>query len=166
MMAMTTGGDVADFHRRGGCEGGGCMGAVAAECGCTGGGRHRLLGGHYPTGGCTGGYYGPGMRPGEELKTMPKEEKKPSTGMAPAPATLIVSLPADAKLTIDDSPTTSTSAERTFVSPALKPGQDYNYTLKAEMVRDGKTVNVEEKVTVRAGEATRVTLLSTTVAAR
>ena len=69
---------------------------------------------------------------------MPKEEKNPKTGMAPAPATLIVSLPADAKLTIDDSPTASTSAERTFVSPTLKPGQDYNYTLKAEMVRDAQ----------------------------
>ena len=96
---------------------------------------------------------------------MPKEEK-PKTGMAPAPATLIVSLPADAKLVIDDTLTSSTSSERTFVSPNLTPGSDYNYTLKADVVRNGQTVHVEEKVIVRAGEETRVTLLPTAVAAR
>jgi uncharacterized protein (TIGR03000 family) len=200
MMAMTTGGDVADFHRRGGCEGGGCMG-YAASCGCTGG-RHHLFGGrrHGCTGGgyacygggyacygggyggctggggyggCTGGvpYYGPGgmpygRPPGEELKKMPKEEPKPKTGMVPAPATLIVALPADAKLFVDDAPTTSTSSERTFVSPELKPGIVYNYTLKLEVVRDGKPVQSEQTVTVRAGETTRVNLLATQVAYR
>jgi uncharacterized protein (TIGR03000 family) len=192
MMAMTTGGDVADCHRHGGCTGGGCSGYVAESCGCSGGGRHRLLGGGgllgghrhggggcgctgyvapacgctgyvAPTGGCTGGAP---VHPGEDLKKMPKEEKTPKTGMAPAPATLIVSLPADAKLVIDDTLTSSTSSERTFVSPNLTPGSDYNYTLKADVVRNGQTVHVEEKVTVRAGEETRVSLLPTTVAAR
>jgi uncharacterized protein (TIGR03000 family) len=200
MMAMTTGGDVADCHRGGGgcmgggCMGGGCMGYVAS-CGCTGGGH--ILGGRrhggggctgYGGGGCTGyggggctGYGGGGCtgshgiyggctgggpgRTGEELKKMPKEEPK-KTGMAPAPATLIVSLPADAKLMIDDTATTSTSSERTFVSPTLNPGIDYNYTLKAEVMRDGKKVQVEEKVTVRAGQETRVTMMPQLVAAR
>jgi uncharacterized protein (TIGR03000 family) len=119
-------------------------------------------------GGCTGGQMygpgGPGYRPGEELKKMPKVE--PKTGMAPAPATLIVSLPADATLVIDDTATTSTSSERTFVSPTLNPGIDYNYTLKAEVMRDGKKVQVAEKITVRAGEETRVTLLAERVATR
>jgi uncharacterized protein (TIGR03000 family) len=235
MMAMTTGGDVAECHRQGGCAGGGCMGYYGGGCyggsctgyyggGCSGGG-HRFLGGggglfrhggggcygggcygggcygggcygggcygggcmgygYGGYGGCTGGYggyggctggsmyygpggtYGPGgpYRP-EEIKTMPKEEPK-KTGQISAPATLIVSLPADAKLVVDDTPTNSTSAERTFVSPVLNPGVDYNYTLKAEVVRDGKKVQVEEKVTVRAGKETRVTLMPTLVAAR
>jgi uncharacterized protein (TIGR03000 family) len=199
MMAMTTGGDVPDCHRHGGCSGGGaCTGYVAHgggySCGgggggCHGGG-HRFLGGMMHRGhgchgggygGCTGGYAGysctggggctgghkaPEGKPGEELKKMPKEEEKKKTGMAPAPATLIVSLPADAKLIIDETTTTSTSSERVFVSPVLTPGTDYNYTLKAEVVRNGKPVKVEEKVVVRAGQETRVTLLATDVAAR
>ena len=86
--------------------------------------------------------------------------------MVPAPATLIVSLPADAKLVIDETTTTSTSTERTFVTPTLNPNTDYNYTLKVEVVRNGKTIQAEEQVIVRAGEETRVTLLATAVAAR
>jgi uncharacterized protein (TIGR03000 family) len=99
---------------------------------------------------------GGGPRP-EELKKMPKEGTK-KTELFLAPATIVVSLPVDARLSIDDAPTTATSASRTFVSPALESGYDYHYVLKAEVVRDGKTVSVEERVTVRAGEQTRVSL--------
>ncbi len=170
-------------HHHHSCSGGGCSGYSGGYSGCTGsygggyGGGYGGCtgsyggGGYVPGPGCVGGHPGmmqgsPGMKSGEELRKMPKEDKNPKTGMAPAPATLIVSLPADAKLVIDDTTTASTSAERTFVSPNLNPGQDYNYTLKVEVVRNGKTIRAEEKVTVRAGEETRVTLLSTTVAAR
>jgi len=73
-----------------------------------------------------------------------------------APATIIVSLPADAKLMIDDYATKSTSAARVFNSPELAPGQAFSYTLKAEIVRDGQTLTVTEQVTVRAGLETRV----------
>jgi uncharacterized protein (TIGR03000 family) len=150
------------FHHRGHSCHGGCSGVVYA--GCTGSMGYSCTGG---SSGCTGGTMAPPAgKPGEELKKMPKEEDKKKTGMAPAPATLIVSLPADAKLIIDDTTTTSTSTERVFVSPTLTPGTDYNYTLKAEVVRNGKTVKVEEKVVVRAGQETRVTLLATDVAAR
>jgi uncharacterized protein (TIGR03000 family) len=86
---------------------------------------------------------------------------------AEAPITIVVNLPEDAKLTIDDNPTTSTSARRTFVSPAAAIGLDYTYTLKAEVKRDGKPVRIEKTVTVRAGEENLVTLdLPTSVAAR
>src|SRR5207247_1488613 len=57
-----------------------------------------------------------------------------------APAQLFVSLPTDAKLSIDGEKTTSVSAERTFVSPTLEAGKAYTYTLQAEFVRDGKNV--------------------------
>jgi uncharacterized protein (TIGR03000 family) len=67
-------------------------------------------------------------------------------------------LPADAKLSIDDAPTTSTSSVRTFVTPELNPAKDYHYTLKAEIVRDGRTQSVVEQVSVRAGEETRVSI--------
>jgi uncharacterized protein (TIGR03000 family) len=78
--------------------------------------------------------------------------------MAPAPATIIVSLPAEARLSIDDSITNSTSDRRVFVSPELNPGREYHYTLKAEWNRDGKPVSVTKQVAVSAGNETMVTI--------
>jgi uncharacterized protein (TIGR03000 family) len=72
------------------------------------------------------------------------------------PAKIYVTLPADAKLTIDDTPTVSTSELRIFESPSLTPGKTFCYVLKATVVRGGKTGTVTKKVTVRAGEITRV----------
>ncbi len=71
-------------------------------------------------------------------------------------AKVYVTLPADAKLTIDGTPTVSTSETRVFESPSLTPGKTFYYVLKATVVRDGKTETVTKEVTVRAGEDTRV----------
>jgi uncharacterized protein (TIGR03000 family) len=73
-------------------------------------------------------------------------------------ARVYVALPADAKLTIDDNPTVSTSESRVFETPSLTPGKTFYYVLKATVVRDGKTESVSKKVAVRAGEDTRVQL--------
>jgi uncharacterized protein (TIGR03000 family) len=71
-------------------------------------------------------------------------------------AKLYVTLPADAKLTIDDSPTVSTSESRVFETPGLTPGKTFHYVLKATVVRGGRTQTVTKTVAVRAGEDTRV----------
>jgi len=73
-----------------------------------------------------------------------------------APAVIQVSLPADARLIVDGYVTTSTSSQRTFITPVLPQGEAYNYTLRAEVVRDGRTVVETQQVTVRGGEETRV----------
>src|SRR5262249_53785060 len=73
-------------------------------------------------------------------------------------ATITVHLPADANLTIDGQPTNSTSDTRTFVSPPLKPGKTYTYTLRAETNRDGRPREVKKTVDVQAGRPTDVTL--------
>ena len=90
----------------------------------------------------------------------PAETVKPPKGTdevrVPSPATLVVSLPADAKLLVNDVPTTSTSATRIFVTPTLNPGKDYHYDLTAEVIRDGQKVMTTQQVAVRAGEETRV----------
>jgi uncharacterized protein (TIGR03000 family) len=75
-----------------------------------------------------------------------------------APARLYVTLPAEAQLTIDDTPTVSTSNERVFESPTLPQGKTFYYVLKATVTRDGKTETVTQKVAVRAGEDTQVKL--------
>jgi uncharacterized protein (TIGR03000 family) len=148
----------------GGCYGGGyggCYGGGYGGCygGGYGGGYGGCYGGGY--GGCYGGGYG-GYGCGGGMIVVPKKPEP-----APAPkdkeevslsATLVVNLPADAKLTIDDQPTISTSAQRTFQSPALEPDRPYFYTLKAEVMRAGKPVVMEERVQVRAGQRTEVTM--------
>jgi uncharacterized protein (TIGR03000 family) len=125
---------------------GGCYGGMGYGAGCYGGGMG------YPS--MPGMQMAPtGVQP-EGVKKMPK----PSKTEAPSPnATIVVSLPADAKLSIDDSPTTSTGPNRVFVSPALETDRDFHYTLKAEVVRDGRPITMQRQVTVRAGQETPVT---------
>jgi uncharacterized protein (TIGR03000 family) len=84
------------------------------------------------------------------------DDKK--TSEITAPATIVVSLPADAKLTIDDATTVSTSTRRVFVSPELPAGREFTYTLKAEYTKNGKPVLVTRDVAVRAGAEVAVTI--------
>jgi uncharacterized protein (TIGR03000 family) len=75
-----------------------------------------------------------------------------------APATLVVKLPATAKLTIQGANTSSTSDTRVFVSPTLAAGKAYQYTLVATYIEAGKEVVVKKLVNVKAGKATNVSL--------
>jgi len=76
----------------------------------------------------------------------------------PTQATVVVELPADATLYVDGQKAEVTSGRRTVVTPELKPGQDYYYTIKAEAVRDGQAVVKTEQVAFRAGQAVTVRL--------
>lgn len=87
----------------------------------------------------------------EPIKKPPEEKEQ---GSLPAPATIVVSLPAEATLFLDDTATTSTSSNRIFVSPALERGKDYVYNLRVQV----NDVTVTKNVTVRAGEETRVAI--------
>jgi uncharacterized protein (TIGR03000 family) len=73
-------------------------------------------------------------------------------------ATIVVHMPADAKLTVDGKATRATSAVRRFVTPPLESGQGYHYILKAEIDRDGEPRAVTKRVDVRAGGNEEVTL--------
>jgi uncharacterized protein (TIGR03000 family) len=128
------------------------------SCYCGWGGYYGgcAWGGYYDSGYDCGRYYGSGYY-GGYLVAAP----------ARASATLVVNLPADAVLTIDGNPTTSTSAKRSFSSPPLEMGRDFEYTLEAKVVRDGQERVIKQRVTVRAGQQTNVRLEeSTAVAAR
>lgn len=94
-----------------------------------------------------------GEQPAAESIGAPEEQAK-----APAPATIVVRLPAGARLTVNGKASRSSSATRKFVSPPLEPGKDFHYTLKAEMDRAGRPVSVRTRVAVRAGEEKRVVL--------
>jgi uncharacterized protein (TIGR03000 family) len=75
-----------------------------------------------------------------------------------AGATVIITLPPDAWVYFDDSPTKQTGAVRTFTTPDLKPGKTYRYRLIAEVNRHGTSYTLTRKITVRTGETTRVDL--------
>jgi uncharacterized protein (TIGR03000 family) len=68
-----------------------------------------------------------------------------------APATVTISIPADATLLANGQFTTQTSAERKFVTPVLTQGQNYHYEFTATMIRDGQVVTETKKVAVWAG---------------
>jgi uncharacterized protein (TIGR03000 family) len=73
-------------------------------------------------------------------------------------ARLVVHLPPQARLTIDDYPTMSRSDTRVFDTPPLEPGKTYTYTLRGEINRDGRFIRTTKIVEVKAGELSDVTL--------
>jgi uncharacterized protein (TIGR03000 family) len=157
MVALGTGGDLPACHRHR-CHG--CYGCYS-YCGCYGGygGCYGGYGGCYGT---TSGCCAPAT--GQKAPAPQKKpQKQPQDGNNNSQVLnqslrgmVVVSLPTDAKLTINDVATKATSATRRFVSPELAAGQTYVYHFKAEVVRDGKPVIVRKRVKVRAGAETRV----------
>ncbi len=132
----------------GGCYGGGCYGGACFGGACSGGA-------------CFGGGYGGTVAPVVPAAPVtpapaPATTPKKTSLEGAAPATLIVNVPAEARLSIDGEATTSTATQRVFVSPALNFGREYHYTLEAEFQKDGKMVKVTKEVAVKAGDETRV----------
>lgn len=74
------------------------------------------------------------------------------------PATLVITLPADAVLEIDGVKTKSTGELRAFASPPLPAGEKFVYTLKATWKQDGKDRTVERQVKVTAGAQVEIDL--------
>jgi uncharacterized protein (TIGR03000 family) len=75
-----------------------------------------------------------------------------------APATLVINVPTNARLTIEGQPVASMAMERILVSPPLQRGKTFVYNLKAQIERPGGPVTTTREVEVRAGETSRVTL--------
>jgi uncharacterized protein (TIGR03000 family) len=98
------------------------------------------------------------MPPSGEPIPRPKKMKTQTS------ASLLVTLPEDAKLTIDGRATKETSGTRLFITPPLETGWDYQYQLRAEIIRDGQRRALTQKVTIRPGEETRVNLTDFTSA--
>jgi uncharacterized protein (TIGR03000 family) len=90
--------------------------------------------------------------PGGPAEKAPAPKPEPRQTLAPTKSKLVVEVPADAKLYIDDQLMKTASAKRVFNTPTLEPGQQYYYILKAEVVREGKTYSETKRVLVRAGQ--------------
>ena len=148
----------------GGCYGGG-WGRGHGCCGCYGGGYGGCYGGGYGGcygggyGGCYGGCYGGGVYyTPSGAKEMPKSgekldaPKQKGSDQIATPATIVVTLPADAKLTIDGYVSKQTTAERRLVTVPIRPGQEFTYEFVAE--RNG--ARQTQSVTVRGGQTAPV----------
>jgi uncharacterized protein (TIGR03000 family) len=136
---------------------------------------------------CEGTTYGvpgaiPGMMtvPGGPTPANPTPAAKPAEGpnaptpAAPAPGAetqvtpdnsgmLTITVPYDAKVTINGMVTKSTGSHRQFVSYDLKEGFSYKYEVTAEVVRDGKIIEDTKTVVLTAG-ATNVVAFGFNVA--
>jgi uncharacterized protein (TIGR03000 family) len=95
--------------------------------------------------------------PGEPTPATPQpglEATPPAPPSASATeATIWVNLPVDAKVFVNDLPTTSTGAARQYVSRGLERGRTYSYKLRVEFDRDGKAVVEDKLVRLQAGDA-------------
>jgi len=153
-----------------------CSVCSSYGCCCNSGHRGGLFGRHHNRcnscsscyGGCT--VYSSGcvcsggvIVPGAPLLPPPTKEM-PKKAATEAPATIVVSLPAEARLIVDGASTNSTSERRTLLTPSLEFGSTYIYTMQAELVRDGQTLRQTQEVTVRGGEVSNVTFNFTTQA--
>jgi uncharacterized protein (TIGR03000 family) len=186
MAALTTGTDMPDFGRRGGCCGcwggygrgwGGCYGCWGGWGGCYGGWGGCWGGGYGGWGGGWAGWGGWGgwgyaYAPVAPIYSAPTalvynalpaaapvttRSRYPDTS-AGNRATIIVHVPESAALTVDGKPTSSTSATRRFYSPPLEPGKTYHYAFEARMERDGKTVKAQRGVDVTANDRCEITI--------
>ena len=80
-----------------------------------------------------------------------------SPAVAPASdATIHVRVAPDVSVFVNGASTTSSGRQRSFVSKGLEVGKRYRYELRAEAVRDGRTVSQTKVVTMEAGQNARV----------
>jgi uncharacterized protein (TIGR03000 family) len=82
-----------------------------------------------------------------------------SQAAKPAPAKLIVRIPADATLTVDGEPTKQKGAVRRFYTPDLAPGKRYQYKVVMELKPNNYVTRTRTRIAyVYAGETTEVDL--------
>jgi uncharacterized protein (TIGR03000 family) len=148
-------------HRGGRHHGGhGCCGYQ--QCGCCGYQQCGCCGYQQQCGcyGYDGGHGAPSHAAPAPKKAARAEEEGvgEATQLTTAPAVVVVSLPEDAVLRVDDQPTTSTSDTRRLVTPELSSTGEFHYTLSAEIIRDGQKLTTTKQVAVTGGQETQVSL--------
>jgi uncharacterized protein (TIGR03000 family) len=92
--------------------------------------------------------------------SLPGDNKEQLANAAePVRTTLVVNLPADAKLTLAGRDSNSTGAVREFTTTKLAAGTEWtNYVVHAEITRDGKVITKEETLSLKAGESRNLTI--------
>ena len=70
---------------------------------------------------------------------------------------LVIELPEDARLYIDDQPMKTQSGRRVFQTPPLDRGQTYYYIVRAEVTRNGETQRETVRVLIRPDQESHAT---------
>jgi uncharacterized protein (TIGR03000 family) len=136
------------FHHNRGCY---CSSCYSSCCSC----YSSCCGGYYYSS-CCGGYIccgGTVITPqvvpvptkGEPVNPPKKEQ-----------ARVTVTLPSDARLWVDSVECPLTSGVRSFNTPELVAGQRYVYNIRAEIVREGRTITETQRVVLTPGTESRV----------
>ena len=63
-----------------------------------------------------------------------------------------LTVPIDAKVFINNQPTTSRGVERNYVSRGILPGNAYDFRIRVEVMRDGKTMSSQHTLRLVAGD--------------
>jgi uncharacterized protein (TIGR03000 family) len=71
-----------------------------------------------------------------------------------------VRVPGNAQVWIDGEKTSQTGALREFVTPALEPGQQYSYDIRARWTENGQEVVRDRNVIFHAGDRLMVNMLA------
>jgi uncharacterized protein (TIGR03000 family) len=82
----------------------------------------------------------------------------PTEAATKLPARINLSVPADAKIWFDGSPTQQTGIARSFESQPLDRGKAYGYQIRVQWKRDGKDVTKTRQVDLHAGDVINLTL--------
>jgi uncharacterized protein (TIGR03000 family) len=173
------GGYVASYGSGGGSSGGGYVASYGSGGGSSGGSAGGSYGG-YATSGYSEGYSSampiesyrvinevPSSVDGEVIGVPPAISNSPilndSTHVVPADGGLIVvQVPADARITVNGAATNSQGAVRRFLSRGLADGKNYEFVVRMEIERDGKTEQATKVVKLTAGEQSSVSFVENT----
>jgi uncharacterized protein (TIGR03000 family) len=135
-------------------------------------GRALFGGGYgYPYGGYNGGYYnnypyydnGYYSTPNYSVPSYsaPTVNAPAASANIPDNAALInVRVPSNAQVWIDDQKTKQSGSMREFVTPALNPGQEYSYDIRASWTENGQPMETKRKVTFHAGDRLAVNMMT------
>ena len=159
----------AQYGSSGGSSGGSSHGSLFKGHGSSGGSSHgSLFSGHGSSGGSNGGSYGSGggIFMGSNVVAPSADANLFANASVVAPvapvnagvAYLNVSVPADAKVYLQDQLMTVGGTQRRFVTPQMENGVQHVYTVKVEVVRNGQTIVKTAQAAVAAGQEVGVSV--------
>ncbi len=150
---------------------GACYGACYGSWSCSGCWGSACYG-NWSCSGCYGCWGTSNYYPMYGAPVMPPADPKMSSATTPGKvsseppqARLVIDVPADAKLYIDDQLMKTQSEKRVFRTPVLEAGATYYYILRVEVTRDGKELRETRRITLKAGDEIREAFTETTIAA-
>jgi uncharacterized protein (TIGR03000 family) len=154
----SSGGSWGSYGSSGGSWGSyGSSGGSYGSYGSSGGswGSYGSSGGWYgSSGGSSGGYYHHDSHHEDNGHEGDAARKSSDTRVA----RVVVKVPENAKVYLQDQPMSLSGKVRKFVSPKLDPKREYEYTVRVELDRDGQTLTKTATARVKAGQRVEVSV--------